>query len=159
MALLRMSESPASRIAIVEHRKSFPQAVPISICSRLLSAYDALRSLRGFFAGRSLESAEDLVVGYMRSITAHAGKVVLYTSAAVPELCCIVESETYVVAGEMVDLSLGEHRVVYCNILSVFICVQCSGIDLTFELTLAERWGVAGDENELGSARTQLLEG
>jgi hypothetical protein len=29
---LRMSESPASRIAMVEQRKSFPQAVPSSIC-------------------------------------------------------------------------------------------------------------------------------
>lgn len=31
---LRMSESPASRIAMVEQRKSLPQAVPSSICYR-----------------------------------------------------------------------------------------------------------------------------
>lgn len=30
--LLKMSESPASRIAMVEHLKSLPQAVPSSIC-------------------------------------------------------------------------------------------------------------------------------
>ena len=30
---LRISESPASRIAIVEHRNSFPHAVPSSICT------------------------------------------------------------------------------------------------------------------------------
>lgn len=32
---LRMSESPASRMAMVEQRKSFPHAVPSSICVRL----------------------------------------------------------------------------------------------------------------------------
>lgn len=30
---LKMSESPASRMAMVEHLKSLPQAVPSSICS------------------------------------------------------------------------------------------------------------------------------
>jgi hypothetical protein len=34
-AVLRMSESPASRMAIVEHLKSLPQAVPSSICVKI----------------------------------------------------------------------------------------------------------------------------
>lgn len=35
-----MSESPASRIAMVEHRKSFPQAVPSSICTGKSRQYE-----------------------------------------------------------------------------------------------------------------------
>ncbi len=34
---LRISESPASRMAIVEHLNIFPHAVPSSICSKPLS--------------------------------------------------------------------------------------------------------------------------
>jgi hypothetical protein len=47
---------------------------------------------------------------------------------------------TYVVAVEVVDGALGEHGVV-------------------LELGLAEGRGVAGDENQLGLAHAELLEG
>lgn len=47
---------------------------------------------------------------------------------------------TYVVAGEVVDLGLGEHAVV-------------------LELRLPQRRGVAGDDNELGLSGAQALEG
>lgn len=46
---------------------------------------------------------------------------------------------TYVVTGEVVNLSLGQHGVV-------------------LELRLAERRGVSGDDDELGLARSELLE-
>lgn len=52
----------------------------------------------------------------------------------------VVESETYVVAREMVDGSLGQHAVV-------------------LKLTLAERRSVAGDDDQLGLARAEALEG
>ena len=42
-----MSESPASRIAIVEHRKSFPHAVPNSICGVEKSAVSIERLTDG----------------------------------------------------------------------------------------------------------------
>lgn len=51
-----------------------------------------------------------------------------------------MESETYVVAREMVDGSLGQHAVV-------------------LKLTLAERRSVAGDDDQLGLARAEALEG
>ena len=47
---------------------------------------------------------------------------------------------TYVVAGEVVDSSLGQHAVV-------------------LQLGLAERRRVASDDDELGLARAQRLEG
>ena len=52
----------------------------------------------------------------------------------------VVESETYVVAREVVDGSLGQHAVV-------------------LKLTLAERRSVAGDDDQLGLARAEALEG
>ena len=51
-----------------------------------------------------------------------------------------MESETYVVAREVVDGSLGQHAVV-------------------LKLTLAERRSVAGDDDQLGLARAEALEG
>lgn len=50
---LRMSESPASKIAIVEHLNSLPQAVPSSICITWQSQLSTLQSLRteSFFSG------------------------------------------------------------------------------------------------------------
>lgn len=50
------------------------------------------------------------------------------------------ESGTYVVAGEVVDRGLGEHGVV-------------------LELRLAERGGVASNDDELGLAGAERLEG
>ena len=47
---------------------------------------------------------------------------------------------TYVVASEVVDVSLGEHRII-------------------FKLRLAERRGVAGDDDELSFSGTEGLEG
>jgi hypothetical protein len=46
----------------------------------------------------------------------------------------------YVVSGEVVDVGLGEHGVV-------------------LELRLAERWGVASDDDELGLSGAEGLEG
>lgn len=46
---------------------------------------------------------------------------------------------TYVVASEVVDIGLGQHRVV-------------------FQLGLAERRRVAGDDDELGLSRSESLE-
>jgi hypothetical protein len=47
---------------------------------------------------------------------------------------------TYVVASKVVDLGFGKHSVV-------------------FQLRLAQRRGVAGDDNELGLSRAESLEG
>jgi hypothetical protein len=47
---------------------------------------------------------------------------------------------TYVVTGEVVDVGLGKHRVV-------------------LELTLAERRGVASNDDELGLSGSEGLEG
>lgn len=49
------------------------------------------------------------------------------------------EDSTYVVSGEVVNLGLGQHAVV-------------------LELGLAERRGVAGDDDKLGLSRAQRLE-
>lgn len=48
--------------------------------------------------------------------------------------------KTYVVTSEVVDVGLGKHRVV-------------------LELTLAERRGVASNDDKLGLARSKSLEG
>jgi hypothetical protein len=47
---------------------------------------------------------------------------------------------TYVVASKVVDLGLGKHSVV-------------------FQLRLAQRRGIAGDDDELGLSRAESLEG
>ena len=56
--LERMSESPASRIAMVEVRKSLPQAVPSSICTATVSLlfpleHDGIRVDRGSFKAQT----------------------------------------------------------------------------------------------------------
>ena len=59
----------------------------------------------------------------------------------------------------MVDSSLGQHAVV-CIFLSVSCAssIRCQ-FQRTLELRLPERWSVASDDDELGLARAQRLEG
>lgn len=54
--------------------------------------------------------------------------------------CEIGSGCAYVVSGEVVDVGLGEHGVV-------------------LELRLAERWGVASNDDKLGLSGTESLEG
>lgn len=54
--------------------------------------------------------------------------------------CEIGSGYAYVVSGEVVDVGLGEHGVV-------------------LELRLAERWGVASNDDKLGLSGTESLEG
>lgn len=57
-----MSESPASRIAMVEQRKSLPQAVPSSTVVGNWSAYSVpSKALHGdFFAGKTLSGESQM---------------------------------------------------------------------------------------------------
>lgn len=60
----------------------------------------------------------------------------------------------------MVDSSLGQHAVV-CVVrqpLLLFL-LRTAVVSRTLELGLAKRRGVAGDDDELGLARAQRLEG
>ena len=64
---------------------------------------------------------------------------------------------SYVVSGEVVNGGFGKHAVV---------CQVCQSLPLrisdtetpTFELGLAQRWSVAGNDDEFGLARAQSLE-
>jgi hypothetical protein len=120
--LERISESPASNTAMVEHLKSLPQAVPSSIYKmEKVSKVNTLQSLERLY--RWVESSQT-----RRSDRRTSCRQTKYA------LC------TYVCSREVVNLGLGQHRVV-------------------LEFTLAERRGVSGDDDELGLARAELLEG
>lgn len=64
---------------------------------------------------------------------------------------------TYVVTGEVVDLGLGKHGVVWKGQPSS-VCLRHGG-QRTLKLTLAERRGVASNDDELGLSRSEGLEG
>lgn len=125
-----MSESPASKMDMVEQRKSLPQAVPSSICraKRVYVSQCFLPSkakIDGFFSGWLPE--HDLTAGAVKQSNLEIRKAQEQT-------------QTYVVAGEVVNGSLGKHGVV-------------------LELRLAERGSVGGDDDELGLAVTEGLQG
>lgn len=125
----RMSESPASRMAMVEQRKSLPQAVPSSICitdSSQPFGPSKVSIAESFFSG--LQSINVLQSQNQSSFARHA----IFLSS--------IGCGTYVVAGEVVDGGLAEHGVV-------------------LELRLAERRGVASNDDELGLAGAEGLEG
>jgi len=144
-----MSESPASRMAMVEHRKSLPHAVPSSIChtghvsccspstarllaSLLLRAQEvALQSRDSSFVRRDV----------LMVISAGEGR------------------EAHVVSSEMVDGSLGQHAVVCATVSK---SRQTSGKLMavrTLKLGFPQRRRVAGDDDELSLARAKSLEG
>ena len=64
---------------------------------------------------------------------------------------------TYVVSGEVVDRGLGKHGVVWCNVSNAFGIVNT--ILLTLKLRLPQRRSVAGNDDELGLASAEALEG
>jgi hypothetical protein len=70
---------------------------------------------------------------------------------------------SYVVAREVVDSGLGQHAVVCTISISLLFSLSLFNLFdsgcLTLELRLAERRGVAGDDDELGLARAESLEG
>jgi hypothetical protein len=122
-------------MAMVEQRKSLPQAVPSSICITGKSSSQSKWSLQSlsccresFFSG--LQSINVLQSDDESSFARHAIFCILFS----------IGCGTYVVAGEVVHGGLAEHGVV-------------------LELRLAERGGVAGDDDELGLAGAEGLEG
>lgn len=62
----------------------------------------------------------------------------------------------YVVTGEVVDVGLGQHGVVWEGSASTR---TLESRQLTLELTLAERGGVASNDDKLGLSRSEGLEG
>jgi len=117
-------------MAMVEQRKSLPQAVPSSIC--------ITGSCQPF--GPSKVSSRELL---LRALEYQCPPEPV--SKLLRKTCDIfsflsIRCKTYVVAGEVVDGSLAEHGVV-------------------LELRLAERGGVAGNDDELGLAGAEGLEG
>lgn len=90
VVLDKISESPASKMLIVEHLKSFPHAVPSSSCITSVSADSVLRSQKASSPDKPLKARESLSLG--RSMVA---------------------SRTYVVAGEVVYAGLSQHRVLF----------------------------------------------
>jgi len=100
--VLKMSESPASRMVIVEQRKSFPQAVPSSICITHHKSAIVFPSTARWVEAASQGSRE--WCSPSRAMTA--------LSLGVAGMCS-VGREAHVVAGEVVDVGLGEHAVVY----------------------------------------------
>ena len=115
-----MSESPASRMAMVEQRKSLPQAVPSSICVDTLVC-SSPKSCSDLFSEPTLRVYP---VSQCISSLGHER----------------IGVGTYVVAREVVDGGLGQHGVV-------------------LELRLAERGSVAGNDDKLGLASAEALEG
>lgn len=66
---------------------------------------------------------------------------------------------TYVVPGKVVDLSLRKHRVVCTNINTwLNVCRSLENHRLTLEFALAERRGIASNDNKLGLAGSESLE-
>lgn len=92
---------------MVEQRKSFPQAVPSSICVGCDVSIGSLQSHR------------------WRKLLLRAQESSTLQSLEAPSLGARVVSgrEAYVVAGEVVDSSLGQHAVV-CN--SISLCAKPS---------------------------------
>lgn len=134
---------------MVEQRKSFPQAVPSSIY--MGSQYKC-----------SLQSQPHVKTWETSS---QGSKVMLSTLRALTKLpiagCGMVYVSwgwSYVVAGEVVDSGLGQHAVVCERCQSCPDLLPSTSI-LTLELRLPERRGVAGNDDELGLARAQRLEG
>jgi hypothetical protein len=64
----------------------------------------------------------------------------------------------YIVAGKVVDVGLGQHGVVWRESAPALVWIWIT-VERTLELTLAERWGVAGNYDQLGLARSEGLEG
>ena len=67
------------------------------------------------------------------------------------------ERAAYVVASKVVDVGLRQHGVVWSGGSVYDMAFFEWGTRHTFELRLAERGGVAGDDDELGLARTEGL--
>jgi hypothetical protein len=123
-----MSESPASMMAMVEQRKSLPQAVPSSICitEKAQVSHDCpskVSRAESFFSG--LQSINVLQSLQMKLLRKTCDFFVLSIGCG-----------TYVVAGEVVHGGLAEHGVV-------------------LELRLAERGSVAGAEGLKGGLVTK----
>lgn len=123
---------------MVEQRKSLPQAVPSSICSgRLCVSHrtGTLQSLKtDFFSGWTRRRHGGPSSG--REQREKQTKI----SRSLPCRCKEISGQTYVGASVVVDGSLGHHGVV-------------------LELRLAERRSVGRDEDELGLAGAEGLEG
>lgn len=110
---------------MVEHRKSFPQAVPNSICpgaKRNKSAQNVVPSRENRSLFRWVEEA------MQRFHRPPPTKDNVYPGNSA--------GETHVGSTVVVDGSLGQHGVV-------------------LQLGLAERGGVAGNQNQLGLARSE----
>lgn len=95
-----MSESPASRMAIVEQRKSLPQAVPSSICTR--------RKTTAQVSSNCVHPPEKTGL----SFAGLKRPIPLLWLASSEERSCLCGARTYVGAAVVVDGSLGQHGVV-----------------------------------------------
>lgn len=126
-----MSESPASSTAMVEQRKSFPQAVPSSIYISISligspgfpsenPIAEQLHSPKWSCTPSSQSSGADLQLRRLEKVSRMGS--------------------TYVVAVEVVYRSLSKHGVV-------------------FELRLAQGWTVGGDEDQFSLAGAEGLHG
>ena len=131
--LLRISESPASMIAIVEHLKSFPHAVPNSICKVTVSAYDS---------------------------PSKASRLRLFRRVCLQDSDVLSLAEyvsTHVISRKVMDICLSKPRLVS---LSDNPFTRKANIEhaIIFELALPKWWGVASDDNKLGLARAKGFE-